>query len=71
MTAPAIKPAVLKVRTVYGHTLLVSREHYESERTQLAMYTSTGRRLSDHYASMGWASKPCTLHRANIEEVLS
>lgn len=72
-----MKPNTMTVLTVYGDKFIVSREHYDRGKTQLPMFTKTGQRLSEYYASMGWYSKPCTLHpapctlhRDNIKEIL-
>lgn len=62
--------SLLKVRTVYGDTLRVSREQYDAGRVQLSIYTATGRKLADYYAQMNWWGKSTTLHRENIAEVL-
>ena len=60
----------MKVRTVNGDVLTVSREHYDLGRTQLAIYTKSGRRLSDYFERMGWHGNATTLHRNNIAEIL-
>ena len=54
------------VRDVYGKTSHVSRADYESGRTQLRLYTATGKMLSDYYQEMNWHGKATTLHRDNI-----
>ena len=60
----------IRVRTVRGDVLAVSRAQYEAGRTQLSIYTATGKRLCDYYETMRWGRRPTTLHRANIAEVL-
>ena len=60
----------MRVRTVAGETLIVSREHYDRGKTQLPIFTATGQRLSDYHERMGWHGKATTLHRENIKEIL-
>lgn len=75
MNAPAASAprhdARLVVRDVYGDIHYVSAEDFRSGRTQLHRYTSTGRRLSDYYETMGWSGRPTTLHRDNVAEILT
>jgi ABC-type lipoprotein export system ATPase subunit len=63
----------MTVKTVYGDTVIIDREHYESGRTQIPMFTKNGKmRLCDYYEIMGWSGKgkSTTLHRDNIAEVI-
>lgn len=62
----SIMRETLKVKDVYGATCYISREDYERGRVQLRLYTSTGKRLSDHYEAMNWKGRATTLHRDNI-----
>lgn len=65
-----MNPETMRVRTVTGEVLTVSREHYDRGKTQIPIFTKTGKRLSDHHERMGWRWKPSTLHRGNIAEIL-
>ena len=57
---------------VYGREHLVDRSILEAGiRTQIPLYTKSGKRLCDYYAEMGWSGrgKSTTIHRQNIAQV--
>jgi hypothetical protein len=57
------------ITTVYGDTRIVSAADLANpKRTQLPLYTTTGKKISDHYHRMNWPSKAlfATIHRENI-----
>jgi hypothetical protein len=63
--------ATCEVIDVYGDRHIVDRAALESEgRTQIPLYTKSGVKLADYYASMKWWGKCTTIHRENIARVL-
>ena len=64
---------LLKVRTVHGAVRYISAvDFHNPTRTQLPIYTSTGKPKSYHNSAMGWSNSaiPTTIHRGNIAEVI-
>jgi len=65
MTAP--KPAdLIRVRDVYGDEHRIRRADFDGQRTQIPLYTATGRKFCDHFEAMGWKGRATTIHRENI-----
>lgn len=62
----------MRVVTVYGDEMNISRKHYDAGWTQIPILTSTGRRLSEYHAEMNWGAmqRPETIHRENIASVI-